>query len=141
MSSRALIINQRTDKLFEHNKQVKLKKGFITLVMACKKGRNSILRNGKFLIPMDYAFNLKFHEETLLLMSGEIHTFIVSSQFICIIMLAATGKYIDRRQTSFGEKLKYARYLSADSMCSHWPKSRVESSKAKMAKFEDYKSK
>ena len=139
MSSRALIINQRTDKLFEHNKQVKLKKGFITLVMACKKGRNSILRNGKFLIPMDYQFEI--HEETLLLMSGEMHTFIVSSQFICIIMLAATGKYIDRRQTSFGGKLKYARYLSADSMCSHWPKSRVESSREKMAKFEDYKSK
>lgn len=133
VSSAALIINRNIDKLFEYNKQVELKR-FITLAMVYRKGKKqnkavSLFFRGKSILKLHikiscrlvfslvYGFNSNFLVQTLWLLPEEPHIFYY---LLCQLWkLTTTWKYIDRQQTSFGVKLKYARYLSADIVCSN----------------------
>lgn len=133
VSSAALIINRNIDKLFEYNKQVELKR-FITLVMVYRKGKKqnkavSLFFRGKSILKLHikiscrlvfclvYGFNSNFLVQALWLLPEEPHIFYY---LLCQLWkLTTTWKYIDRQQTSFGVKLKYARYLSADIVCSN----------------------
>lgn len=133
VSSAALIINRNIDKLFEYNKQVELKR-FITLAMVYRKGKKqnkavSLFFRGKSILKLHikiscrlvfslvYGFNSNFLVQTLWLLPEEPHIFYY---LLCQLWkLTTTWKCIDRQQTSFGVKLKYARYLSADIVCSN----------------------
>lgn len=133
VSSAALIINRNIDKLFEYNKQVELKR-FITLAMVYRKGKKqnkavSLFFRGKSILKLHikiscrlvfslvYGFNSNFLVQALWLLPEEPHIFYY---LLCQLWkLTTTWKYIDRQQTSFGVKLKYARYLSADIVCSN----------------------
>ena len=86
----------------------------------------------RLVFSMVYGFNSKFHVEALLFLYEELHIFSQKHK----------GLHVFTQTTNIiGAKLKYARCLSADTICSHKPKffPSGESSKGTMVKFEGYK--